>query len=1341
MSTDRTPAYLHGDEGELSVVLAEYLAALDRGEQPDRDDLLDRFPHLAERLRAFFVSEDGFGRLAAPLRHGTTADDVPATFDLIEEIGRGGMGLVLRGRDRILDRELAIKVLLDAFRDDPDFVRRFIEEARITGQLQHPFIVPVHELGTLPDGRPYFAMKLVQGRTLADLLAERPNPTHDLPRYLKVFEQVCQTLAYAHSRGVIHRDLKPANVMVGAFGEVQVMDWGLAKLLNETARPPAGDSSVPGAAPADQTQNGSVLGTFAFMPPEQASGDVGRIDRRSDVFGLGAILCEILTGHPPYTGIRDEVREKARGGLTREAHDRLQDCGADGELIDLAWRCLAVDVAARPADGGAVADAMASYFAAVQQRMRAAEIARAKAETEAVGERKRVALAEAKAVAEEKRARAERRRRRATLLTAASLLLLVGGASAFGLWYQQRQGERAAETATRRAATERDVSGALGEVGLLRQEGLKQADDPRRWELTLKMAHSALQRAEDALRRGEPADALANQVESARTALRQDERVCTLFLTLERLRLESAVFSGDDVRLPDSVAQIGAAFKEYGLDFGALGVDEAAAILRRHPHRDRLVDEIEAWSQAQAHWTERWRPQQVQKGFRGVLVRSPDWSRSERLTRVLDAVEPDPQSFHRRWHAARAMNDVGALTALAHSPQAGTLSTLGLCTLAGDLITFKSFDEALDFLKERREREPNNFWLNMYLGLVTLAADLNSADEAIRYFHEALAARGHNAGIYILLSQARRLKGDAEGALKAARKAVELDPAGAPAHHALGSLQMEQGDLDGAYQSFRKAAELDAVNFYPLDALGQVCIERKEYDEAIRHLRLAIQRYPKFAATYVNLGNAYVRKGSVDGALASYRTAVKLFPEYGLAHLNMGQVLQAKRDFDGAERCYRAAIQGDPDFVDAYKALAQLLAERGDGASALRVYWIPVDRDPTSVKALVMSSQMLLAARDDSGAFRCAHAALELDPSSAGAHLALIGALLRNGKVDEAIRRGEDALAPCPESPELHDRLGTAFYWKCEFDRAVRSHRQALRLKPGNGVTYENIGLALRAAGDFERAIDAFRQAARYNWKGGSGDNLLAETLLATRKLAEAETAARKAVERNPADLAGYFTLARIRAEGGDYAGAKEAMRRAEAALPPLDPRRVQFRQNIGSLEVFEEIQRRLPDVLAGKDKKPATPLEQLMFGIVCAKHHPRLHGVAAALLLTDAYAAQPSFADNMEAGNRTLAATCAVLAATGASEDAAGLEAEEKAALLRRARGWFRADLDAMNKAYARRDPITRATVRFRIWAWQKSPDLSGVREPAEMVAFPTEEREAWITLWDELEALAKRP
>src|SRR5262245_20508756 len=183
------------------------------------------------------------------------------------EIDRGGMGAVLQGRDLGLGRDVAVKVLLEEHADRAELVRRFIEEAQVAGQLQHPGVVPVYDIGQFPDRRPYFTMKLVKGQHLAKLLGERSDPAQERPRFLGIFLQVCQALAYAHARGVIHRDLKPRNVMVGAFGEVQVMDWGLAKVLADGEREE--DVSViqtiqgTGAVSGSQTQAGTVLGTPA----------------------------------------------------------------------------------------------------------------------------------------------------------------------------------------------------------------------------------------------------------------------------------------------------------------------------------------------------------------------------------------------------------------------------------------------------------------------------------------------------------------------------------------------------------------------------------------------------------------------------------------------------------------------------------------------------------------------------------------------------------------------------------------------------------------------------------------------------------------------------------------------------------------------------------------------------------------------------------------------------------------------------------------------------------------------------------------------------------------------
>src|SRR5262249_11676008 len=226
---------------------------------------------------------------------------------------------------------------------------------------------------------------------------QRAGPEQDRPRLLKVVEQVCQALAYAHARGVIHRDLKPQNVMVGAFGEVQVMDWGLAKVLapapaDPVSRPPSdGGSVIPTVCGAgDDTQAGGVLGTPGYMAPEQARGEADTLDARCDVFGLGSILCNILTGQPPFGGgdQQERISQAARGELG-EAFARLDGCGADAELVALARRCLAAERKDRPADAGALAAELTAHLESVEARLRRAELERAQAQVKAAEGRKR----------------------------------------------------------------------------------------------------------------------------------------------------------------------------------------------------------------------------------------------------------------------------------------------------------------------------------------------------------------------------------------------------------------------------------------------------------------------------------------------------------------------------------------------------------------------------------------------------------------------------------------------------------------------------------------------------------------------------------------------------------------------------------------------------------------------------------------------------------------------------------------------------------------------------------------------------------------------------------------
>jgi len=343
-------------------------------------------------------------------------DAFAGRYQIIGKIAQGGMGIVYRAHDASIGRDVAVKVLHERLAGNSAAVRRFLEEARITGQLQHPGIPAVHEIGQLADGQPFLAMKLIKGRTLDNFLAETETGHAAV---IPVFVHLCQAVAYAHSHKVIHRDLKPSNVMVGAFGEVQVMDWGLAKVLGDGPDPePAAEVSsliLPTAADDihSETQDGTVLGTPAYMPPEQAVGSVDETDERADVFGLGAVLCFLLTRTPPYIAVSGESSLLlAATGKLDAAFARLHACGAEPELIALAKRCLSPIRTDRPRDAGEVAAAVAAFRANAEARARRADLDRVRAEVERA--------------AEAEKATAERKKRRAQLSLAAATVLLVG---------------------------------------------------------------------------------------------------------------------------------------------------------------------------------------------------------------------------------------------------------------------------------------------------------------------------------------------------------------------------------------------------------------------------------------------------------------------------------------------------------------------------------------------------------------------------------------------------------------------------------------------------------------------------------------------------------------------------------------------------------------------------------------------------------------------------------------------------------------------------------------------------------------------------------------------------
>jgi serine/threonine-protein kinase len=1191
-------------DGRFGQALAELLQAEERGEPLDLERVLKECPDLETPLREFFRDRDGFNRLAGCLDR-TRQADAPlvelapgsrlAGYEVIEEVGHGGRGIVYRVTDPEMNRPLAVKVLRPELQGEPDAVCRFLEEAQVTGQLQHPGIVPVHAIGRLPDGSPYLVMKLIQGRTLAALLAERPAPAHDLPAFLSIFQQVCQAVAYAHSRGVIHRDLKPANIMVGAFAEVQVMDWGLAKVLAEGVI--AAEAKGPGQGGATQASTvrtvrtestglasveGTVAGTFAYMSPEQAGGRVEEIDRRADVFGLGAVLCEVLIGRPPCAAAPAwRLPILAEGSDLADAFARLDGCGADAGLVRLCQECLARDRGNRPRDAGVVAERLAAYLAEVQVRLRQAELDRAAALVKAAEERKRRKLAVALA---------------ASVFT----LALVGGSVAWGLinWRHTTAGR---------------IEIALNEAGTLRARAQAAPVDDQtviRWS----DAEAAAHRLDDLLAQGFPSADLWQRVrefnavlyDEAAAARRQAEEVYRARLfrsqlalvrslkevefldkesyrasegrptSLSNLKKAELLDNKEDFPKLDTEGQYRRVFADYGLDLDNLTTEEAARQLLLRPREIHIevAAALDDWALERRRLN---RP-------------AAEW---QRLVALARAVDQDA------WRTALRSLDYTAigkerrtLLELADTANVPELPPPSVELLARALRAAGERERAELVLREAQNLHPGDVWINYQLAETLQDRPALNGDEIIRFYTAARAIRPeigialgnalYNAGkmdqavatyaqvaklrpgnpvLHIALGRALLRKMDPEGAEREYGRAIELNPNNAIYHHALAQALRSKKDMDGAIREYSRAIELDATQSESHNGLGNVLSDKQDLEGAIREYHLAIELKHHNALAHYNLGNALVKKKDLIGAITEYRAAIDIKPKFEEAYYNLGNTLLIMKDLDGAIKTWRSAIELDDKDVKAHCNLGNALLAKKDVESAVKEFHHAIDIDPKSaiaycglgdalhakkeldaaVRAYKYSidldrnvanphnnlGNVLLEQKDVEGAQKEFLEAirLDLDHSLAGPHNGLGNVLMVKKDLDGAIREYRAAIDSDFNEPALHRNLGKALLNKKDLEGAIVEFRIAIKLDCNDPFVHSDLGNALQDTRDWDGADKEYRAALMLGLNTSAIHNSLGNVLLFKKDLDGAIQEYRAAIEIDPGDPMLYSNL------------------------------------------------------------------------------------------------------------------------------------------------------------------------------------------------------------------------
>jgi tetratricopeptide (TPR) repeat protein/tRNA A-37 threonylcarbamoyl transferase component Bud32 len=1102
------------------------------------------------------------------------AGTVVGPYKLIEQIGEGGMGTVwMAQQTEPVKRRVALK-LIKAGMDSKQVLARFEAERQALALMDHPNIAKVHDAGTAADGRPYFVMELVKGVPITQFCDQ-----HRLtPRQrLELFVPVCQAIQHAHHKGVIHRDLKPSNVLVAMYDDKpvpKVIDFGVAKAA--------------GLQLTEQTLNtgfGAVVGTVEYMSPEQASFNQVDVDTRSDIYSLGVLLYELLTGTPPFQ--RKEL-EKA-GMLEMLRVIREQEPSKPSTKLSTAegLPSLAANRGTEPAKLTRLVRGELDWIvmkALEKDRRRRYETANGFAQDLERYLRDEPVLACPPSAWY--RLRKFTRRKKAFLTAGTLVLLALVLGAVLSTWQaivataaekladerliSERNTRNALDSARgeqdqQRTRTNRELGQALAEVAGLREKvRTARAGDREPWS----QLRAALRRAE-ALAGSELADSdLVGQVQTLVAEVKREEKDQRMRARLEEIHLSPrkmsrGMYSGQpDERIR---AAYEAAFRDYDLRFSELGVEEAARRIAASSIRDWLVAALDDMT--------------------GLLFFS---DQLRQLLEVARRVDNDP--WRRQYFDARIRNDYQALQRLAGQPEALAQPSAIICRL-GESIQWT--ESGLPFLREAQRRYPADPWINNALANVLYGMawtaypqQIHYAEEAVGFRRAALAVLPRSLGLHEALCQDLALSGHHEEAV-------------ADFPQVLQAAQAESGTYLVDHSKFDSSMAGSAYSRVFTRALwgGEVLVNRdldrtiavcRDLDRTIAACRQAVLQDPNAAWARNALADTLQMKGELDAAITAYRKAIELDPRFLTAHQSLIGALLRSGDPDAAQVAHRRFggfltpdknrnIRTDWGFSLQLGQIGREFEKKGDLEKAIRC-------GGGSRNDLVNANVELGRGRRDPDNLSCYRKAIEIDTqmdlwSLGGSTLGLMGsqpapgpllaatalfpgrttqsavpsyclaeALRSRGDLDGAIAAYRRAIDIQPRAYDAYVGWAEALRARGDSDGADALQWKAVELNPVG--SYLRLGSILDIKGDTKGAIDAYSRAIKHDPKRPESWLSRAGVYGGLRQWKEAIADASKAIELDPSNADSWLTRGKYYQARGEHAKALDDYSRAVELAP-----------------------------------------------------------------------------------------------------------------------------------------------------------------------------------------------